>query len=621
MRGVESDSEGSTELPKGCLRFGGLSLDLDSCTLTRESGETIPLTRGEFALLRALAGRPGRVVSRDALLGVFSDRNLESFDRSVDVLISRLRRKIEADPKAPRLIVTVPGEGYRFDGLTKTFQLAPRPDGAPSSLDEGAGVTTDEGAAAPTDEGAGAPTEKGAGLITPTAFHIAGVPILSRLGALVAALLVVFGAGGVCVWQAGLASNWMSRAAGDEVASASRVSIVVLPFDNLSGDPEKDYFADGITDELTTDLSHLPDSFVIARNTAFTYKGKSVNAKQIGRELGVRYIVEGSLQRIGETISVNGQLVSVETGAQLWADRFEGERRDLGELRVQFASGLANSLGLELIKAESLRAFRERPDNPDSIDLAMRGEELLQSKRTRASFTEAMEFFKRALALDPQNARAMKDLAAALVMAKNNRWSDDPEGDIARAGDLIDAALVIQRLDSETHQVKGMVLAAQHKWGAAIAEAEIAIAQNPNNASAYADMGFWSLFVGRGKDGLANIEKAFRLSPRDPATPTWHSFACFLHLSLAEWEQATNACNRSLAGQPSRWYSLVGLAVANAWMGHESGAKDALAELDKVYPGFTVQAWVRGHLLDDSPSDQRWAMITEGLRKAGLPEK
>ncbi len=597
MRGVESDSEGPSELPKGCLRFGGLSLDLDSCTLTRELGETIPLTRGEFALLRALAGRPGRVVSRETLLGVFSNRNLEPFDRSVDALICRLRRKIEADPKAQRLIITVPGEGYRFDGLPKTFQLTPQPAGAPPSLDKGVGMTT------------------------PTAFQIAGVPVLSRWGALVAALMVVFVAGGVCVWQAGLASNWMSRAAGDELASASRVSIVVLPFDNLSGDPEKNYFADGITDELTTDLSHLPDSFVIARNTAFTYKGKSVNAKQIGRELGVRYIVEGSLQRIGETISVNGQLVSVETGAQLWADQFEGERRDIGELRVQFASGLANSLGLELIKAESLRAFHERPDNPDSIDLAMRGQELLQSKRTRASFTEAMEFFKRALALDPQNARAMKDLAAALVMAKNNRWSDDPAGDIARAGDLIDAALVIQRLDSETHQVKGMVLAAQHKWGAAIAEAEIAIAQNPNNASAYADIGFWSLFVGRGKEGLANIEKAFRLSPRDPATPTWHSFACFLHLSLAEWEQATDACNRSLAGQPSRWYSLVGLAVANAWMGHESGAKDALAELDKVYPGFTVQAWVREHLLDNSPSDQRWAMITEGLRKAGLPEK
>ena len=536
------------------------------------------------------------MVSRETLLGVVSNRNVEPFDRSVDALICRLRRKIEADPKAPRLIVTVPGEGYRFDGLAKTFQLAPQPASAPPSLDNGAGVTTR------------------------TAFQIARVPVLSRLAALVAALMVVFVAGGVCVWQGGLASNWISRPTGDEVASAPRVSIVVLPFDNLSGDPDNDYFADGITDDLTTDLSRLPDSFVIARNTAFTYKGKSVNAKQIGRELGVRYIVQASLQRIGETISVNGQLVSVETGAQLWADRFEGGRRDLGELRVEFASGLANSLGIELIKAESLRALRERPDNPDSIDLAMRGEELLYSKRTRASFTEAIQFFKRALALDTQNARAMKDLAAALLIAKNNRWSDDPEGDLARAGDLIDAAVAIRRFDSETHQVKGMVLAAQHKWGAAIAEAEIAIAQNCNNAKAYADIGFWSLFVGRSRDGFANIDKAFRLSPRDPSTPTWHAMTCFLHLSLAEWEQAINACDRSLAGQPGRWYALVGLAAANAWMGYKSGAKDALAELDKVYPGFTVQAWEREQLLHETPSDQRWAMVTEGLRKAGLPE-
>lgn len=166
-----------------------------------------------------------------------------------------------------------------------------------------------------------------------------------------------------------------------------------------------------------------------------------------------------------------------------------------------------------------------------------------------------------------------------------------------------------------------MVLAAQHKWGEAIAEAEIAIAQNRNNARAYADIGFWSLFVGRSRDGFANIEKAFRLSPRDPSAPTWHAFTCFLHLSLAEWEQAINACDRSLAGSPGRWYPLVGLAAANAWMGRESGAKDALAELNKVYPGFTVQAWEREPLLHDSASEQHWAMITEGLRKAGVPEK
>ena len=152
-----------------------------------------------------------------------------------------------------------------------------------------------------------------------------------------------------------------------------RLSIVVLPFENLSGDPEQEYFADGITDDLTTDLSHLPESFVISRGTAFTYKGKPVDAKQIGRELGVRYVLEGSVRRVGEMITVNAQLISAETGRNIGVDPFEGERRRLGQLHVEFVSRLANSLGVELIKAEALRAERERPDNPDAVDLAMRG--------------------------------------------------------------------------------------------------------------------------------------------------------------------------------------------------------------------------------------------------------
>ena len=156
--------------------------------------------------------------------------------------------------------------------------------------------------------------------------------------------------------------------------SGPRLSIVVLPFENRSGDKEQDYFADGITDDLTTDLSHLNGSFVIARNTAFAYKGKPVDAKEIGRELGVRYLLEGSVRRLGEKVEVNAQLISTETGAHVWADRFEGERSKLGELQVDVVARLANSLGVELMKAEALRSTRERPGNPDAVDLAMQAE-------------------------------------------------------------------------------------------------------------------------------------------------------------------------------------------------------------------------------------------------------
>ena len=155
-----------------------------------------------------------------------------------------------------------------------------------------------------------------------------------------------------------VAASPAASAAPDLLASAPRLSLVVLPFENLSGDPDQNYFADGITDDLTTDLSHLPDSFVIARNTAFTYKGKPIDVKQLGRELGVRYALEGSVRRVDENITLNAQLISTETGAHVWADRFDGQRAKLGQLQVEFVARLASSLDLELVRAESLRAMR-----------------------------------------------------------------------------------------------------------------------------------------------------------------------------------------------------------------------------------------------------------------------
>src|SRR5271165_4558234 len=190
----------------------------------------------------------------------------------------------------------------------------------------------------------------------------------------------------------------------DRLASAPRLSIVVLPFANLSADPEQDYFADGLSDDLTTDLSNLlnlPDSLVIAHTTALTYKGKAVDAKEIGRELGVRYAVEGSVRRVGETITVNVQLISTETGAHVWADRFEGDRGKLGEWQVEAVARIANALGVQLLQAENLRAMRERPTNPDAVDLTMRGWTTLFKSISPGNVNQAIGYFDQALGLDP----------------------------------------------------------------------------------------------------------------------------------------------------------------------------------------------------------------------------
>jgi TolB-like protein len=343
----------------------------------------------------------------------------------------------------------------------------------------------------------------------------------------------------------------MAASVDDKLANAPHLSIVVLPFENLSGDKDQDYFADAITEDLTTDLSHLEGSFVIARGTAFTYKDKPIDAKQIGKDLGVRYVLEGSVRRVGETVTINAQLISTETGAHVWADRFDGERSKLGELQVEAVSRLANSLGVELVKAEALRAMRERPSNPDAADLAMQAEYKWNLPDSKATFNDAVTLSERALALDPQNVRALTVLASALQVRVGDHWSDDAAGDIARAEKAADLALALAPDDTRAHEAKARVFQAKRQWGPAIAQNEAAITDDHNNVEALGHAAFWKIYLGRAKDGLAGVENVLRLSPRDPGNvPAWQYWMCHLHTHLAHWEQGIEWCSKAAAGMP-----------------------------------------------------------------------
>ena len=568
---------------RGAFAFAGLVLDLDACTLKRESGAAIALTRGEFVLLREFVRRPGRVLSRDFLLDAAVGRRNVPFDRSVDVMVGRLRKKVEPDPKQPSVIQTVPGEGYRFS--------------APLSCKR----TNDAVAATAAPPG-------DAAIPPPAASPRTWRTLWPVLVAVVA----------LCLIAAVAAIQW--RPIRQE--AGPRLSIVVLPFENMSGDKEQDYFADGITDDLTTDLSHLQDSFVISRGTAFTFKGKPIDAKQIGGELGVRYLLEGSVRRLGEKVEVNAQLISTETGAHVWADRFEGERSKLGELQVEVVARLARSLNVELIKAEALRAARERPDNPDAADLAMRASARFNSNAdsSKSVNSDVIDLDERALALDPQNERAMAYLAMAVDDRVTMRWSEDPAGDLARADKLADSALTLQPNDARAHMAKAEVSFNKQRWTAAISQGEAALADDPNYALARAEPSFWNIFLGHAEDSFAGIETALRLSPRDPDASWWQWFICHAHAHLAQWEQAIEWCSKSIASGNQSFFPFVDLAAANAWAGHDKEAKEAAAELQKVYPSFTVQTWAGMHWSDDPTFNAQYQRIVEGLRKAGLPE-
>ncbi len=241
---------------------------------------------------------------------------------------------------------------------------------------------------------------------------------------------------------------------------------------------------------------------------------------------------------------------------------------------------------------------------------------------SKASQDAGVGLFERALAIDPQFVPAMVGLAQTLAYRVLDLHSDDPKSDIARAEDWAERAVAAEPDNSAAHTARAHVLFAKRQWAQAIAEAETAIADNPNNAEAFALTGFFKLFLGRSEDGFSGLETAFRLSPRDPFVPFWQYRVCHLHAHLAQWEQAIDWCNKAVAGLPEVWFPLVDLAAANAWAGHDKEAKEAVARLQKVYPGFTVQKWagMGAHLTDDLTFNAQFARITEGLRKAGLPE-
>ena len=327
----------------------------------------------------------------------------------------------------------------------------------------------------------------------------------------------------------------------------------MLPFEDCGGDPEQDYFADGITDDLTTDLSHIARQFRDRARYGVHLQGQARRRESDRAGTRRALALEGSVRRVGETVEVNAQLISTETGAHVWADRFEGERSRLGKLQFEVVARLANSLGVELVKAEALRAERERPNNPDAADLTMRGFATLWNFNgaNKSTWNDAIALFERALALDPKNAAAMTGLAMHLFARPYGGWSDDPAGDFVRADKTADAALALRPNDSEAHLVKALLFERSSQIRAAIGEAETAIADDPNNARAIAMASYYRLFLGHAEEGVVGQETALRLSPHDPMAPIWQVHLCYLYNHLAQWEQSIEWCEKAL-GTTSR---------------------------------------------------------------------
>jgi TolB-like protein/tetratricopeptide (TPR) repeat protein len=402
------------------------------------------------------------------------------------------------------------------------------------------------------------------------------------------------------------------------VSSAPRLSIVVLPFANIGGDPEQEYFVDGVTESLTTDLSRISGAFVIARNTAFTFKSKAIDVKQIGRELNVRYVLEGSLQRGGNRLRVNVQLIDAETGHHLWAERFDKPVADLFDMQDEIVAHLARQLDTALIAAEARRAAQS--PRPDATDLHFQGMAWMNKGITPNHLLQARGFFERALVLDPNNVEALIDAAGIEITLAGAYTTDDRATRLAAASAALNKALSLAPSHALAHLFLGRLLIFSKHGQQAIAECERALALDRNLAAAHATIGLAKLFIGRSDETEAHVREALRLSPRDTFAFSWVATAGVARLYLGEDEEAVTWLRRAIEINRNLPNAHFYLAAALANLGQLNEAQTAAVAGLAINPTYTINGFRAGSSSDNPTFLAQRERIYKGMQMAGVPE-
>jgi TolB-like protein len=395
-------------------------------------------------------------------------------------------------------------------------------------------------------------------------------------------------------------------------------SLAVLPFQNMTGDAEQEYFVDGMVEEITTAIARLPWLFVIARNSSFTYKGKAANVKQVAQQLGVRYVLEGSVRKAGNRVRITGQLVDATTGAHIWADRFDGALDDIFELQDQVASGVAGAIEPKLRQSEIERASRKPPANLTVYDLYLRA--LAQSYRfTEEGHAEAVVLARQVLAIDPSYAPAAALLGRCRGQQRFQGWKALSAADVAEACGLARRALEAERDDAETIWQAALtlfVLAGEVAMAAAALDRALAL--NPNAAHAWMGRGFIHARRNQPEAAIEAIERARRLSPFDPYTSFYAFNIAAAHLAARRFEQAIEWADRALHDQPRLVAAMRVKVAANAHLGHLDEARAELSRMFAIDPKLTIAGFCEhAHFL----GPELLELVVTGLRLAGLPEE
>lgn len=583
--------------------FEDFRLDLQVGCLFRagEDGALAPVAIGSRALdiLILLVARHGALVSKDEIMAaVWPEMIVE--DSNLPTQILALRRVLDRGRSNGSCIQTVAGRGYRFvaavthPGVEPLDTLPIRPEAI-----------------------ADLPASN-----LPIAAPRKPSNILAAVALALVALVITIG--GWRLWTAPKLSPAPELTVASSISQpliAPRLSIVVLPFANLINDADQQYFADGMTDDLTTDLSRITDMFVIARNTAFTYRNKPVDAKQIGRELGVRYVLEGSVQRSGNQIRINAQLIDAETNSHLWAERFEQDMGDLFALQNEITTRIAVALKLELLDREAARPTI----SPDAQDYILRARAVYTKAISREIHAKGIGLFERALALDPNSAEAQSWLAAALAGRALANMTDSPAADIERASRLSAQAMAASPRSVVAHGARGEVLRAQRRYAEAIPEYETVLALDRNVVYAYFALGQCKLQTGSIEETIPLVERAIRLSPRDPALGVWYQNIGLAHLLQSRTEEAVMWLEKARDKNPEHSMIRADLAAAYGFAGQTERAAVELAEARRLSPTdrYASLARLRAVMNYGVPKIRalREATYFEGMRKAGMPEE
>lgn len=552
-----------------------------------DGGREVPLRPQALEVLRVLVENAGQPVTKDQLFSTVWGKTIVTDDALVQC-VSDIRGAL-ADGEQ-RMVRTLPRRGYTFTAPVRQVDAG----------DATQAAVTQVGGLLPT--AAPAPP--------PTSFTQS-----RKAAAAIAVLAVLLGVAG-----------WLAiphRGSGDMAARPLPLSIVVLPFVNLNGDPEQEYFAEGVTEDLTTDLSRIPGSFVVARSSAYWWKGKAADVRQIGRQLGVRYALEGSVQRLDEDVRLNVQLVDVQSGRALWAERFDGRRRDLAGLQQKVTGTIARSLHLELIEAESERAQRERALNPLAHDLALQGWSWYE-RRTPESVAQARALLLRSVATDPSSAFAWSLLADTYTADLLNRWMHlrgATRSDwLHRAAQAAEKATALDPNNLYAVGARATVLQLQGKPEDSLALLKKQVALNRNYAPAWHRISYAETALGRPDAAIDAGNEAIRLSPRDGRLYSFYAVMAAACLHAGRDADALSWAQRSAQDRPDFGTAYSWIAAAAAQLGDMNKARAALTEFRRLQPDYTISTFRAEGISTDPQFLRQHERYYEGLRKAGLPE-